>query len=101
MDVEHDNGRKWSDFEKANIIFECEHDEQMNFMIPISRWEKFDGENWSIDYDASPNIQSLRYMSQFEIFLLKLKRSFTKIVIDDEYIDEEVTPDAEPEISFS
>ncbi len=101
MEVEHIEGRSWSDIKKANIIFECEHDEDMNFIIPISRWEKFDGDKWDIDYSANPDIQSLRYMSQFEIFLLRLKRSFVKLVIDDEYFDEEVTPKAEPEVSFS
>lgn len=101
MEVDHVDGRSWSDIKKANIIFECEHDEKMNFMIPISRWEKYDGDNWSIDYSSNPDIQSLRHMSQFEVFLLRLNRSFTKIVIDDEYLDEEVTPEAEPEVSFS
>lgn len=101
MEVEHVGGRSWSDFEKANIIFECEHDEKLNFMVPISRWSKFDGDKWSIDYSANPTIESLKYMNEFEIFLLKIKRSFVKLTVDDEYSDEEVTPEAEPEISFS
>lgn len=101
MEVEHVNGRSWSDFEKANIVFECGHDEKLNFMIPISRWSKYDGDKWSIEYTANPTIESLKYMNEFEIFLLKLKRSFVKLTVDDEYSDEEVTPEAEPEISFS
>lgn len=101
MEVEHVDGRSWSDIKKANIIFECEHDEKMNFMIPISRWEKYDGDNWSIDYSANPDIQSLRHMNEFEVFVLKLKRSFVKLMVDDEYSDEEVNPEAEPEISFN
>lgn len=101
MEVEHVDGRSWSDFEKANIVFECEHDEKLNFIIPISRRKKFDGDKWSIDYSVNPTIETLRYMNEFEIFLLKLKRSFVKLTVDDECSDEEVTPEAEPEISFS
>lgn len=101
MEVEYNDRKSWSDIKSANIIFECANDEKMNFMIPISCWSKYDGDKWSIDYLADMDIKSLRYMSSFEIFLLKLKRAFVKLTIDDEYSDEEVTPEAEPEISFS
>lgn len=101
LEVEHDNGRSWSDFKKANIVFECEHDEKMNFIVPISCWNKYDGDKWSIDYSTNPTIESLKYMNDFEIFLLKLKRSFVKLTIDDEFLSEDVEPEAEPEVSFS
>ena len=100
MEIEYEERRSWSDFEKANIVFECEEDEEMNFIIPISRWQKFDGDNWDIDYKTSPVIESLRYMKDFEIFLAKLKRCFCKLVIDDSSEDDYVTPEAEPEVTF-
>lgn len=101
MVVEHEEGRAWSDLKKANIFFECEHDETMNFSIPISKWGKFDEGNWTIDLVISPDISNWRYMSSFEIFLLKLKRMFIKIELDEEEIEEYVEPEAQPEINWS
>lgn len=100
MTVEYEDGRSWSDYKKANVVFECEHDEDMNFIIPIHRWEKYDGVKWTIDYKADPTIQSLRYMDDFEIFLSKLQRLSCKLVIDDEECDDEVAPDKEPDVDF-
>ena len=101
MHIEYENGRSWSNIESAKIIFECDQDEEMNFCIPISRWKKFDGDNWDIDYKEDPTINSLRFMNDFEIILLRLKRSFCKLTIDTEDIAEEITIEAEPEASFS
>ena len=100
MVVEYEEGRAWSDLKKANIFFECEHDETMNFSIPISKWGKFDEGNWTIDLVISPDISNLRYMSSFEIFLLKLKRMFIKIELDEEEIEEYVEPEAQPEVNW-
>lgn len=101
MVVEHEEGRTWSDFERANIIFECEHDEKMNFIIPISRWKKYDADKWSIDLVTSPVITNLKYMSSFEVFMLKLNRMLTKIELDEEEIEEDIKPEAQPEVSWS
>ncbi|WP_304508954.1 hypothetical protein [Anaerotignum sp.] len=101
MVVEHEEGRGWSDIKKANIIFECEHDENMNFLIPISNWSRFDGEKWDIDFKLGSDIESLRHMSGFEVTLLKLKRGFCKIVLDEEEMEESVSPEAEPEADWS
>lgn len=101
MHIEYEKGYSWSSFENAKIIFECLQDEEMNFCIPISRRKKLDGDNWDIDYKEDPTINSLRFVSDFEIILLKLKRSFCKLMIDDEDIEEEIEPEAEPEASFS
>lgn len=99
MEFEKEEGRSWSDFERANIIFECEEDEDVNFIIPVSRWSKFDGEQWSIRYESNPTIPSLRYMNEFEVFLAKLNRCSCKLIVDDYENDDYVTPNEEPEIS--
>ena len=101
MHIEYEDKPSWSDIERAKIILECDQDEEMNFCIPISRWKKLDGDNWDIDYKEDPTINSLRYMNDFEIILLRLKRSFCRVTIDDKEINEEVEPKAEPEASFS
>lgn len=100
MEIEKEEGRSWSSFEKANIVFECEEDEDMNFIIPISRWQKYDENKWDIDYKSETSIDSIRYMNDFEIFITKLKRCFCKLIVDDYEEDDYVTPEAEPEVSF-
>ncbi len=101
MTVEHEEGRSWSDLKKANIIFECEHDEKMSVLIPISNWAKFDGGKWDMDSKQPADINSLRYMSSFEVLLLKLKRGFCKIQLDIKEMEECVSPEAEPEADYS
>ena len=100
MEIEKEEGRSWSDFEKANIVFECEEDENMNFIIPVSRWQKYDNEKWTIDYKSNQTIMSLRYMSDFEVFITKLNRCFCKVVVDNYEEEDWVTPKAKPEASF-
>lgn len=100
MTVEYEEGRGWSDFKKANIIFECEHDEKMNVLIPISNWERFDGGNWAVKFEQEPTINSLKHLNEFEVFLLKLKRMYTKIELDQEFYSEYIAPEAEPEAGF-
>lgn len=100
MEFEKEEGRSWSDFEKANIVFECEEDEDMNFIIPVSRWQKYDVDKWTIDYKSNPTITSLRFMNDFEVFITKLNRCFCKVVVDDYEEDDYITPEAEPEASF-
>lgn len=101
MTIEYEEGRGWSDSKKANIIFECEHDEDMNIIIPISMWDKYDHGKWSIGYGIEPTFNSLRGMNDFEILLYRFKRAVTKLIIDDEDVSEEIQPEAEPEASFS
>lgn len=98
MEVEYEEGHSWSDFKKANVVFECEEDEQMNFILPISRWDRYDEPNkWDMDYKSNPTLDSLRFLSDFEVLLTKLKRCFCKLVVDKQYEDDYVTPDAEPD----
>ena len=47
------------------------------------------------------DIQSLRYISGFELYLVKLAQAGTKIDLDITYEREEVLPNKEPEASFS
>jgi len=93
--------RNWTSFKKANVIFECDQDEKMNFSIPISRWKTQEINNWEIDYNQEPNINSLRYMGAFEVLILKLKRSSCKLHINTTDESESVTPEEVPEASFS
>ncbi|MED1301934.1 hypothetical protein P4U65_15410 [Bacillus pacificus] len=99
MNVERDNERSWSSFEYATLLFECEHDKNMNFAIRLSRWKKEEG--WSIDYDKSPDISSLRSLSDFEILLMRLDQGGTQLILDSEYESDDVRPEKEPEVTLS
>ncbi|WP_410988465.1 hypothetical protein [Bacillus cereus] len=99
MNVEKDSERSWSSFEYATLLFECEHDKNMNFAIRLSRWKKEEG--WSIDYDKSPDISSLRSLSDFEILLMRLDQGGTQLILDSEYESDDVRPEKEPEVTLS
>jgi hypothetical protein len=100
FDIEFLEGRSWSDFEYALIAFECDHDEKMNFELKIHRWKKYDKEQWTIDYDATHNLNSLRYLNEFEVLLMKLKQNSTRLILDSHGDEDEVEVEARPEIDY-
>jgi hypothetical protein len=101
MEVEHLEDRSWSDFEYAHVVFECEHDKEMNIELKIHRWKKHDKDKWTIDYDATHNLNSLRHLSEFEILLMKLKQNGTKLILDSNFEEDEVEVEAKPEPTFA
>lgn len=92
--------RSWSDMEYAHVVFECDHDEKLNFELKIHRWTKYDKDKWTIDYEATHNLNSLRYLSEFEILLMKLKQNGTKLILDSHGDEDEVEPEAKPEATY-
>ncbi|MGG1442121.1 hypothetical protein ABE354_08680 [Brevibacillus laterosporus] len=98
FDVEYNNERSWSDIERAVLVFECDHDESLNVEIPISRWKEIDKENqWTINYERTHDLNSLRYLDKFEILMMKLKQNYTKLILDSEGETDEVEPKEKPE----
>ena len=103
MRVEEQDKPSWSDFQRAVIVFGNEHDEELNVEIPISKWLNStinDGE-YKLDFTKDIVISSLRRLNDFQVLLLRLERAGTKIIIDKEYDDSYIQPEAEPEASFS
>jgi hypothetical protein len=103
LEVEHSEKRSYSSsyFDYAEIILECEHDEDMNFAIRISRYTGSKDEGWDISYDSAKNIRSLRNLNDFEILLMRLNQAGTKIILDTESERDDITPEKEPEATFS
>lgn len=101
INVEYDEGREWSSYEYATLIFECEHDGEMNFELKLYRWKEDKEKMWTIDYKTACDITSIKNLNEFEIFLMKLNQNRTKIEIDTEFEEDEVAPEAEPEADFS
>ncbi len=98
MNVSYDDERSWSSFDYATLVFECEHDEDMNFAIRLSKWEKRD--SWNMRFDAKHDISSLRHLNEFEILLMKLDQNGVSLILDSDYESDEVEPDKEPEATF-
>lgn len=103
MSVEELDKPSWSSIQRALIIFENEHDESLNVEIPISKWIFDSGreEPYTLSLENDLTISSLRYMDDFQIFLMRLARARTSIIIDEDYDSGDICPEAEPQPSFS
>ena len=89
VEVTYDDTPCWSSFEYGKIIFSCDIDEEDNsFMINISRYNK--DANWSMDFKTPATFSSIRYLNDFELFLIKLTQQDIKLVIDKDYLEEEL-----------
>lgn len=95
MEIEHEEKRNWGSFKHAKIILECEKDEKLNCEIRLSKFEEYP---WDFDDKINFSIDSLRYLDEFKLYLLKLYQSGVKVEIDKEYSEDEVTPEQEPEV---
>jgi hypothetical protein len=99
--VEECDKPSWSIFDRANVYFECEHDEDMNKECSLSRWNEGKNKTWALTFDHNLTFDSLRRLDSFSIFLIKLSQAGTEIEIDDYSDSIEITPSKEPEPSFS
>jgi hypothetical protein len=97
MEVEYEEKRSWGCFRYARVIFECGKDENLNCEIHLSKFKEYP---WSMSVGIDTSINSLRYLDEFKIYLLKLSQIGDKIEIDDDYLEDDVRPEAEPEVSF-
>lgn len=98
MRFELEDKPSWSSTQRAVITFENEHDEKLNVEIPVSKWKE---EPYTLSVYKDLMISSLNGLSEFEVLLLRLSRARTAIIIDREYDDNYIQPEAEPEASFS
>lgn len=100
FEVEDDEGRDWSSFKYATLVFECDHDEKMNFALRLSKWKDEKSEGWDMQYDRVPDLKSLRHLNSFELLLMKLNQNRTTIILDEQYGNDSVQPEEKPEPSF-
>ena len=81
--------------------FWCDADENLSKELRLYR-DKTD-RNWNISYEINTfcDINSLRNLSQFDIFLMTLKRGFVDIEIDTESeYEDDIEPEETPEWSL-
>jgi len=101
LEVERVEEKPWDDWSYAVLTFECEQDDELNFQIKLSNHRKYDNK-WSIDRRGSYDLNSLRFLNDFEVTLMKLSQAETKVILDTEWEnDDEVEVEAEPEATFS
>lgn len=85
--------------DKKIVRFTCEHDEDMNLQFEIYKYDFMKG--YEITGHGIVNINNLLRMNEMQILLAKLGRNSTKINIDDEYLEDDIRPEKEPEPTFS
>jgi hypothetical protein len=98
MEVAYEDKRSWSSFRRAKVVFECEKDKELNCEIHLSKFKEYP---WGLNPEIDTSIKSLRRLDAFKIYLLQLSQVSDRIVIDSDYLEDEVQPEAEPEASFS
>lgn len=102
MEVEHED-RSWfeSDFDNCTVKFTCDEDEDLNCQIKLYKYSNKD--KWYIlRGDNAIDINSLRNVSNFEIFLSVLKRGFVNIILDTESEEnDDIEPEERPEWSLN
>ena len=101
MEVDHED-KRWfkSSFDDCIVRFTCEEDEDLNCQIKL--YKGTDEEKWNFrGYGDSIDINSLRNLSDFEVFLMALKRGFIDIIMDEESdFDDDIEPEKKPEWSL-
>ena len=100
MEVEHED--TWiSSNNRCRVKFSCEEDENLNKELRLYK-SKADN-NWNVSWEMNTfcDINSLRNLSDFDIFLMTLKRGFVDIEIDTESeYEDDIEPEETPEWSL-
>ena len=101
METEHEEERYFRrSYDYATVIFSCEHDPKEELTYTLKLYKDEDKTEWRImgtRYNQIIDFNSLRNISDFEIFLIRLDRGFVKIEMDVENDSQEVEPEAKPE----
>ncbi|WP_242291475.1 hypothetical protein [Bacillus cereus group sp. BfR-BA-01356] len=100
FEVAEDDDRDWSSFKYATLVFECDHDEKMNFAIRLSKWKSRSSEGWDMQYDNVPDLKSLRNLNSFELLLMKMNQDRTQIILDEIDDSDSIIPEERPELSY-
>lgn len=97
MEVEHDKGWFASSFDRCNVRLTCGQDSKLNIQIKL--YKRKSEILWSFSQGQEViDINSLRYLSEFEVFISSLNRAFVRIELDTEYeCDDDIEPNEKPE----
>lgn len=82
--VVEDMSNSWSDIKRYAVVFECGEDESLNVEFIISMWEKYDNTGYTIQGDKIANLNTLRFIDEFQVYMMKLEQVSAKLIIDTE-----------------
>ena len=102
FEVIEEEDRSWSYFDRAILelsVDEEEQQEELNRTIRLDHY-KNGKEGWDIISEFNPQITSLRYLDDFDIFLLKLQRANVKLIVDKKSDWDSVISENEPEATY-
>lgn len=93
-----------SQYEDRIIKLTCDEDENMTVELEVTKWNDSYDKEWKFNY-STPNdvsVTSLRYISDFEIFITKLRRAYVKFDFDTlEMDDYDVEVEEKPKWTLS
>lgn len=100
-EFEETEKRDWLKREGGRVIFECEHDKKMNICIDVYRWDDIHKKNqWSFKIDRQCDLSSLRNLDKFTLYLMSLSQAGVNIEMDENYLNDDITPEKEPEAYY-
>lgn len=83
----------------CNLVFECEEDEKLTKVIHL--YESKSNRFHITGFKSELDINSLRYVDEFDILMMRLDRAFCDITDIMEMHDDDVEVEAEPEASWN
>lgn len=100
--VVEEEDRSWSCFDRATLELSVDEEEQQEELNRTIRLEHYKNgkEGWDMTSEFNPEINSLRYLGDFDIFLLKLQRANVKLILDKKSDCDSVISENEPEATY-
>ena len=100
--VVEEEDRSWSCFDRATLELSVDEEEQQEELNRTIRLEHYKNgkEGWDMTSEFNPPIKSLRYLADFDIFLLKLQRANVKVIVDKKSDWDSVISENEPEATY-
>lgn len=80
----------WSSYDRYLVTFECEEDEELKCECEIECWKESRNEKYTLRYKGPRDINSLRYLNEFEVFLMKISQGYDNVILDVESDTEEI-----------
>ena len=102
LEITEEKDRPWSSFDRAVLelsVAEEDQQEKLNRSIRLEHY-KNGKEGWDIYTEFNPDITSLRYLDDFDVYLFKLQRASVKVIIDIKYDNDSVDSENEPEAIY-
>jgi hypothetical protein len=84
----------------CDLVFKCEEDEKLTKEIHLYE-SRLHGRFCITSFRGEIDLNSLRYVDKFDIFMMRLDRAFCDITDVMDMYDDDIEVEAEPEVSWS